>query len=117
MRTDDATVLDILTAARLAIRFAAEIDRAGFLADEKTQSAVIHQLLVIGEAAKRLSPEFRAKHRQLPWKMIAGMRDKLVHEYDDVDLDEVWNTLSSDVPQVIAALQDVEPRPRRDSND
>jgi uncharacterized protein with HEPN domain len=49
--------------------------------------------------------------------MMAGMRDKLVHEYDDVDLDEVWHTLNGDVPQVIAALQDVEPRPRRDSND
>jgi len=117
MRADDATVLDILTAARLAIRFAEGIDLAGFLDDEKTQSAVIHQLLVMGEAAKRLSPEFRSKHPQLPWKMMAGMRDKLVHEYDDVDLDEVWNTLSSGVPQVIAALQDVEPRPRRESSD
>ena len=117
MRPDDATVLDILTAARLAIRFAEGIDLAGFLADEKTQSAVIHQLLVMGEAAKRLSPEFRAKHPQLPWKMMAGMRDKLVHEYDDVDLDEVWHTLNSDVPRVIAVLQDAEPRPRRDSND
>jgi uncharacterized protein with HEPN domain len=111
MRTDDATVLDILTAARLAIRFAEGLDLTGFLADEKTQSAVIHQLLVIGEATKRLSPEFRSQHPQLPWKMIAGMRDKLVHEYDDVDLNEVWNTLGGDVPQVIAALQNLEPRP------
>ena len=111
MRPDDATVLDILTAARLAIRFAAGIDQAGFLKDEKTQSAVIHQLLVMGEAVKRLSPEFRSANPQLPWNMMAGMRDKLVHEYDDVDLDEVWQTLDRDVPQVIAALQEMEPRP------
>jgi uncharacterized protein with HEPN domain len=49
--------------------------------------------------------------------MMAGMRDKLVHEYDDVDLDEVWQTLHGDLPSAIAALQDAEPRPRRDSND
>ncbi len=116
MRADDATVLDILTAARLAIRFAEGIDLAGFLDDEKTQSAVIHQLLVMGEATKRLSQEFRSNRPQLPWKMMAGMRDKLVHEYDDVDLDEVWQTLNGDLPQVIAALQEVEPRPRRDPN-
>ena len=66
------------------------MDLNGFLEDEKSQSAVIHQLLVMGEAAKRLSPEFRSKHPHLPWKMMAGMLDKLVHEYDDVDLDEVW---------------------------
>ena len=110
MHADDATVLDILNAARLAIRFAEGIDKSQFLDDEKTQSAVIHQLLILGEAAKRLSAEFRSAHPQLPWKMMAGMRDKLVHEYDDVDLDEVWETLSGDVPRVIAALASMEPR-------
>ena len=110
MHNDDATVLDILNAARLAVRFAEGIDKSLFLDDEKTQSAVIHQLLILGEAAKRLSAEFRSTYPQLPWKMMAGMRDKLVHEYDDVDLDEVWQTLMGDVPRVIAALQNMEPR-------
>ena len=107
---DEAAVLDILNAARLAIRFAAGIDKAGFLDDEKTQSAVIHQLLVLGEAVKRLSSQFRATHPQLPWKMMAGMRDKLVHEYDDVDLEEVWETVTNDVPQIIIELKPLAPQ-------
>jgi uncharacterized protein with HEPN domain len=113
MHLDDAAILDILNAARSAIRFAEGISRSAFLDDEKTQSAVIHQLLILGEAVKRLSPEFRDAHLELPWKMMAGMRDKLVHEYDDVDLDEVWETLQGDVPHVIAVLAALEPRPDR----
>ena len=102
MHPDSATVLDILHAARSAVRFSVGLDKPAFLADEKTQSAVLHQLLVLGEAVKRLSTPFRLAHPELPWKMMAGMRDKVVHEYDDVDLDEVWETLANDAPRVIA---------------
>ena len=49
-------------------------------------------------------------HPELPWKMMAGMRDEVVHEYDDVDLDEVWETLTHDAPRVIAVLEALEPR-------
>ena len=62
MPRDDANLLDILKAARLAIEFRGPADKEAFLADAKTQSAVLHQLLVIGEAVKRLSPEFREVH-------------------------------------------------------
>ena len=47
---------------------------------------------------------FRVQHAQIPWRMIAGMRDKLIHEYDDVDLEEVWKTVATDLPPVIATL-------------
>jgi uncharacterized protein with HEPN domain len=89
MTRDDAAILDILKAARLAQRFVAGMDRDSFLADEKTQSAVVHQLLVIGEAAKRVSDAIRTAHPSVPWASMAGMRDKLIHAYDDVDLEEV----------------------------
>jgi uncharacterized protein with HEPN domain len=79
---DDAHLLDILRAARLAIEFKGPADRAEFLGDAKTQSAVLHQLLIIGEAVKRMSPEFRAAHPEVPWKPIAGTRDKLIHFYE-----------------------------------
>ena len=62
MPRDDANLLDILKAARLAIEFRVPADKEEFLGDAKTQSAVLHQLLIIGEAVKRLSPEFRAAH-------------------------------------------------------
>lgn len=101
---DDAAILDILKAARLAQMFVAAMDRDAFLADEKTQSAVVHQLLVIGEAAKRVSEATRTARSAVPWGAMAGMRDKLIHEYDEVDLEEVWQTVVRDLPPLIAAL-------------
>jgi uncharacterized protein with HEPN domain len=64
---DEGNLLDILKAARLAIEFKGQTDKDEFLADLKTQSAVLHQLLIIGEAVKRLSPEFRGAHPEVPW--------------------------------------------------
>ncbi len=110
MPRDDATLLDILKAARLAVVFKGDLDKSAFLDDLKTQSAILHQLLVLGEAVKRLSEGFRMSHSEVPWRMIAGMRDKLMHGYDDVDLDEVWKTVSTDIPHLIARLEPSEPR-------
>ncbi len=110
MARDDATLLDILRAARLALEFCAGLDKAGFLTDLKTQAAVLHELLVLGEATKRLSAEFRDEHSDVPWKAIAGMRDRLLHGYDDVDLDLVWKTLEEDLPPLITRLEALAPR-------
>lgn len=79
MPRDDAHLLDILRAARLAIEFKGTVEQSEFLGDAKTQSAVLHQLLIVGEAVKRISPEFRAAHPEAPWRAIAGTRDKLIH--------------------------------------
>jgi len=79
---DDAHLLDILRATRLAIEFNGPAEKAEFLGDAKTQSAVLHQLLIIGEAVKRISPDFRAEHPEVPWKPIAGTRDKLIHFFE-----------------------------------
>lgn len=105
MPRDEAHVLDILKAARLAIEFKGPEEKAEFLEDAKTQSAVLHQLLVIGEAVKRLSPDFRAAHPEVPWKLIAGTRDKLIHFYEGVDLEEVWKTVSTDLPELIRLIE------------
>jgi len=67
-------------------------------------------LLVLGEAVKRLSEETRARHPDIPWRRVAGMRDRLIHEYDDVDLDEVWVTINSDIPRLTAMLEPLVPR-------
>ena len=110
MPRDDATLLDILRAARLAVAFKGDLDQSAFLNDLKTQSAILHQLLVLGEAVKRLSEEFRTRHSAMPRRMMAGMRDKLIHAYDAVDLDEVWRTVSIDIPHLITLLAPLEPR-------
>lgn len=87
MSPDEATILDILNAASVAVEFCRGLDRAAFAADSRTYFAVLHQFTIIGEATKRLRVEFRSAHPEIPWKQMAGMRDVLVHRYDDVILE------------------------------
>ena len=110
MPTDDATVLDIVQACRRVARFRGPQSKSEFLEDGKTQSAVLHQLAIIGEAVKRLSTDFRQGHADMPWREMAGMRDLLIHHYDHVDLDEIWKTISDDVPSLLAYLEPLLPQ-------
>ena len=110
MLRDDAILLDIVNAARLIQIFAQDMTKETFLADSKTQSAVLHQVTVIGEAVKRLSQDFRERHPILPWSLMAGMRDHLIHGYDAIDLEEVWKTATYDVPEVLVKLGPLVPR-------
>ena len=109
MRRDEAVVLDIVEACRLIIEFRGSLNRAAFLKDLKTQSAVVHQLLIIGEAAKRLSDGFRSAHSDVPWRQVTGMRDRLIHMYDHVDLKEVWKTVTADIPVLLLRLEPLVP--------
>ncbi|MEM9219571.1 MAG: DUF86 domain-containing protein [Cyanobacteria bacterium P01_F01_bin.150] len=103
---DNAALLDIQRAAQKILRFQQGLEQSLFMADDKTQSAIVFQLLIMGEAVKRLSRDFRANHSDIPWSLIAGMRDNLIHEYDDIDWNQVWQTATTDIPQL---LQQIEP--------
>jgi uncharacterized protein with HEPN domain len=105
MQRDDATVLDILKAARLSRAFLGGLSREELGQDLKTQSSILHQLLVVGEAVKRLSDTFRGNHPRVAWREFAGLRDVLIHQYDDVDLDAIWKTLTVDIPILISYLE------------
>jgi uncharacterized protein with HEPN domain len=109
MSRDDASILDIARAARLIVQFKQGMDEAAFLTDVKTQSAILHQFMVIGEAVKRLSLTLRDNHPSVPWRLIAGMRDKLIHGYDSVDLGEVWRTAERDIPDLLSAIEPLLP--------
>jgi uncharacterized protein with HEPN domain len=105
MSRDDGYVLDMLRAATLARDFGTACGQTAFLDDVKTQSAVLHQLTVLGEAVRRVSPPFRDQHPQVPWTSIAGLRSRIIHDYDDIDLDQVWEVVERDLPALIPALE------------
>jgi uncharacterized protein with HEPN domain len=102
---DQATLADIVRACRLAAQFIDGLDRDGFLDDLKTQAAVLHEIMIVDEGVKRLSEELRAGFPSIPWRLIAGMRDRLIHQYDAVDLEEVWRTVTSDLPTLAEDLE------------
>jgi uncharacterized protein with HEPN domain len=109
MRRDPQYLLDILEAAKKACSYVAGITKEVFLKDTLCQDAVIRRLEIIGEAARRLSPEARQTLPGLAWNAMIGMRNVLVHEYDDVDLHVVWETVQKDLPSLIAILEPLVP--------
>lgn len=98
MKSDKIYLSHIMDAIKDIESFTKKIDKKGFQESKLIQSAVIRQIEIIGEATKNLSPAIRNKHKGIPWKDIAGMRDMLIHEYFGVDLEAVWRTVTEDIP-------------------
>lgn len=106
-RDDRVRLQHILDAINRIRRHVAGINREAFLADEKTQDAVIRQFEIIGEACKQLHPETRASHSAVPWPKIAGMRDVLIHEYFGVDPEIVWDTVEYGLADLETAVSSI----------
>ena len=102
-------VFDILEAGRLLQTFVAGVAQDTFENDLMRQAAVMRQLEIMGEAARRLSEETRLELCEIPWRQIIGMRNRLIHGYDDVDLAIVWDSVQNDLPLLIAQLEKVVP--------
>jgi uncharacterized protein with HEPN domain len=83
-----------------AEKFVADMNFRDFLADEKTSYAVIRCIEIVGEAAKQIPEPVRQKYPEIPWKDMAGMRDKVIHFYFGVNLERVWLVVKEDVPQL-----------------
>jgi len=98
-------VEDMLEATDKVAVFIAGMTEADFLADERTQFAVVRALEILGEASKKVPPSFKAGHNEIPWREIAGMRDKLVHDYFGVNAAVVWRTVMEDVPAIARGLR------------
>lgn len=78
-----------------------------FTADEKTISAVVRELSVIGEAARKTTESFRSENPQIPWEKIFGMRNRLVHDYMGVQLSIVWQTIQDDIPELKKIVDEI----------
>lgn len=89
---------DMLAAMESIAAFTAGMDFERFQQDDKTASAVIRKLEILGEATKRLPDEFRRRHPDIPWREMAGMRDRLIHFYFGVDHRLVWQTIVDRLP-------------------
>ena len=102
----------MVEAIDLALGYVDGMDKATFLDDRRTQQAVIMNILVIGEAATRMAekyPEFAQQHSHIPWGSMRGMRNRLAHDYFDIDLDVVWETLRKDLPDLRDGLAKIVP--------
>ncbi len=105
MRRDVDCIADILIAADKLEFYLAGFTFEMFQRERKTQSAVIRELTVIGEAVKQLSAEFRELHPTVDWRGFAGMRDILTHQYFRVDEEEVWKAATADGPALAAYVR------------
>ncbi|MCI0333054.1 MAG: DUF86 domain-containing protein [Planctomycetes bacterium] len=111
MSRDIVTLTDVYIALVRIREFVAGMTKEEFVSDEKTYSAVLLKLMVIGEAIKRLAPDFRQAHSDVKWKEYAGFRDILIHQYDDVNLETVWDIVTNELPEFFAQVERILPSP------
>jgi uncharacterized protein with HEPN domain len=105
MERDLQSLLDMLQSAKIVISYLAGSSKDELATNLQLQDATIHRLLIIGEASKRVSEKTRQTLTDIPWRAIGGMRNRLVHEYDEVDLDVIWDTVVNGLPILVSELE------------
>ena len=109
MWRDETYLLDILILARKVQQRTAGLSREDFLANEEKQDVVAVLIQRIGEAARKLSEDFRAAHSEIPWPGIIGMRHRLVHLYSEIDPQRLWEVVERDILDLIALVEPLVP--------
>jgi uncharacterized protein with HEPN domain len=105
MSDDLAWLRDMLAAAAEASQLAAGCDFAGFQASREKQLALMHLLVIVGEAAAQVSEQTRLQLPAVPWRQVVGMRNRLVHHYFKAKIELVWDVVDQHVPALIAAVE------------
>ena len=109
MWKDEGYLLDILTEARKLVNRFIDVSREEFYTNEEKQYSVFWSITVMGEAAGKISQEFRASHPEIPWREMIGIRNILVHNYARIDLDIVWGVITYSAPRLIQAIEPLVP--------
>lgn len=104
MFRDDASIQDIYRAGQNVLKFAQGLTREELELDDVRTSGILFQIMIIGEATKRLSPDFRLQNPELPWVQMAGMRDILAHQYDKLDFDVMWDVIRLSIPEMLGKI-------------
>jgi len=108
MKKDPLVYIDDIRDSIEAVkRYTAGLTKEDFFNSTEKQDAVYRRLEVIGEAANRLPDEFRSQYPMIPWNKIVGMRNVLIHEYDSIDLDRVWETIQKDIPELAEYIKSI----------
>lgn len=107
MDRDAPHILDIVGSARLVQAYLEGVTRDAFMKNVQLQDSVIRRLEIIGEAAGRISVSFRERHPAIPWSRMIGMRNRMIHTYDAVDLDIVWTTVQERIPELLALFEPI----------
>ncbi|MBI3982852.1 MAG: DUF86 domain-containing protein [Gemmatimonadetes bacterium] len=107
MPPDEVWLRHMLDAARKVITFSHGRSRTDLESDEQLALAIVRLLEIVGEAAKQVSAGSRTAHPEIPWREIAGTRDRLIHGYFDVDLDVVWSIVTRDMPGLVASVESI----------
>ncbi len=98
---------DILDAIKKIKTYTRNMGFPEFKKDAKTVDAVIRNFEIIGEAAKQIPSEIKKKYPQVPWKQMAGMRNKVIHEYSGIELEVVWKTMEEDFPNLEKQIKQI----------
>ena len=106
-RFDKDYLKDALEGATRVTDYCKNISFEQFLIDTKTQDAVVRNIEIIGEAVKNVSEGLKTQHAAIPWKSIAGMRDRLIHDYFGVNWDVVWNVVIKDIPDLTREIEKI----------
>jgi uncharacterized protein with HEPN domain len=105
MVKDKAYLIDIGKSMRIVVSHMGNATYETFIGDVAKLDAVNRRLEIIGEATKRLTPAFRDEHTDIPWQKMAGMRDRLIHGYDKLELDKVYDTVTKVIPPLIPKIE------------
>lgn len=109
MSRDDTYLVDILESSKIAVEYVSDKTWDEFYEDIQCQDAVLRRIEIIGEAARHISPQTRKKYPQIPWRDLTVLRNLVIHQYDAVDIKQVWDTVQNKLPPLIAELAKIVP--------